>query len=250
MYSVFNKVLQSGMGKTIVRKYAPSLDAQSVWRHFESHMSTSSKGLNERHRLHAYVSTTVYDKSWKGTTKQFVLHFHEQFRQLDEVTPLDEHLPHSVRLTLLQTAVRSVPELRIVETMEEYMSLAQFLTGQYSLTYDKYFMMLQDACIRYDKTLNHKPSTTSRAVYPYEVEDDPNTNDEEDDYLDDNFAPDGIDTPSDDTYNVHNTNFKRTPHVKSFISRKSPGKSKPHKAMPPKLGIMDLSTSPSILTTC
>ena len=29
MYSVFNKVLQSDMGKTIVRKYAPTLDAQS-----------------------------------------------------------------------------------------------------------------------------------------------------------------------------------------------------------------------------
>ena len=68
-----------------VRKYAPTLDAQSVWREFASHMSTSSKGLNERHRLHAYVSTTVYDRSWKGTTEQFGLHFHEQFRQLDEV---------------------------------------------------------------------------------------------------------------------------------------------------------------------
>ena len=104
--------------------------------------------------MHAYVSTTVYDKSWKGTTQQFVLHFHEQFRQLDEATPLEEHLPHSVRLTLLQTAVRSIPELRIVETMEEYMSLTQSSTGQYSLTYDKYFMMLQNTCIRYDKTLN------------------------------------------------------------------------------------------------
>ena len=111
MYGVFNKVLRSDMGKTIVRKYAPIFDAQSVWREFESHMSTSSKGLNERHRLHAYVSTTVYDRSWKGTTEQFVLQFHEQFRQLDEVTPLEEHLPHSVRLTLLQTAVRSVPKL-------------------------------------------------------------------------------------------------------------------------------------------
>ena len=92
MYSVFNKVLQSDMGKTIVRKYAPILDAQSVWRDVESHMSTSSKGLNERCRLHAYVSTTVYNRSWKGTTEQFVLHFHEQFRQLDEVTPLEEQL--------------------------------------------------------------------------------------------------------------------------------------------------------------
>ena len=134
MYSVFNKVLQSDMGKTIVRKYASSLDAQSIWREFDSHMSTSSKGLNERHRLHACVSTTIYDKSWIGTTEQFVLHFHEQLRQLDEVTPFDEHLPHSVRLTLLQTAVRSVPKLRIVETMAEYMSLMQSSTGQYSLT--------------------------------------------------------------------------------------------------------------------
>ena len=90
MYSVFNKVLQSDMGKTIVRKYARTFDAQSVWREFESPMSMSSKRLNQRHRLHAYVSTTVYDRSWKGTTEQFVLHFHEQFRQLDEVTPLEE----------------------------------------------------------------------------------------------------------------------------------------------------------------
>ena len=30
MYSAFNKVLQSDMGETIVRKYAPSLGAQSV----------------------------------------------------------------------------------------------------------------------------------------------------------------------------------------------------------------------------
>ena len=59
MYSVLNKVLQSDMGKTIVRKYAPTLDAQSLWKEFETHMSTSSKGLNERHRLHASVSTTV-----------------------------------------------------------------------------------------------------------------------------------------------------------------------------------------------
>ena len=106
MYSVFNKVLQIDMSKTIVRKCASSLDAPSVWRDFESHMSTSSKGLNERCRLHKYVSTTVYDKSWKGTTEQFVLHFHEQFRQLDDVKPLEGNLPYSVRLTLLQTVVR------------------------------------------------------------------------------------------------------------------------------------------------
>ena len=44
------------MGRTIVRKYAPTLDALSVWKAFETHMSTSSKGLNERHRLYAYAT--------------------------------------------------------------------------------------------------------------------------------------------------------------------------------------------------
>ena len=126
---------------------------------------------------------------------------------------MDEHLPHSVRLTVLQTAVRSIPELRNVETMEEYMSLTQSSTGQYSLTYDKYFMVLQNVCIRYDKTLKHKPSTTFTAVYQHEVEDCPSTHDEEDDSLDDNFEPDGIDTPPNGKYR-HNTNFKRTLPVK------------------------------------
>ena len=86
-------------------------------------MSTSSKGLNERHRLHAYVSTTVYDRLWKGTSEQFILYFHEQFRQLDELTPLGEQLPHSVRFTFVQSAVRSIPELKTVQTMVEYMFL-------------------------------------------------------------------------------------------------------------------------------
>ena len=90
MYSVFNKVLQSDPDKPIVRKYAPTLYAESVQKDFETHMSTSSKGLNGNHRLHASVSITVYDRSWKSTTEQFVLHFHEQFRQLDELSPLKE----------------------------------------------------------------------------------------------------------------------------------------------------------------
>ena len=42
--------------------------------------------------------------------------------------------------------------------------------------------------------------------------------------MDDNVSPDGIDTPSDDIYNIHNINFNRTPHVKSLIPRTPPGK--------------------------
>ena len=77
MYSVFNKCLLSDMGKTIVRKHLDNMNAQWVWEEFATDMTTSSKGKAEKHRLHTYVTTTVLDKSWKGTTEQFILHFNE-----------------------------------------------------------------------------------------------------------------------------------------------------------------------------
>ena len=119
-------------------------------------MTTSSKGKAEKHRLHTYVTTTVLDKSWWGTTEQFILHFNEQFRQLDEVSPSEESLPYTTRLTLLQTAVHDIPELRMVETMEEFISLSSTTPGP-TMGYDNYLTLLQNACIRYDSNQNLGP---------------------------------------------------------------------------------------------
>ena len=85
-------------------------------------MRTSSKGASEERRLAQYVTNTVLDHNFKGTTEQFVLHFNEQFRQLDQVSEDSEKLPPTVILTLLQTAVRSINDLRIVETLDEFQS--------------------------------------------------------------------------------------------------------------------------------
>ena len=124
MYSVFNKCILSDMGKTIVRKHLDNMNAQRVWEEFATHMTTSSKGKAEKRRLHTFVTTPVLDKSWKGTTEQFILHFNEQLRQLDEVSPPEESFPFTTRLPLLQTAVQNIPELRMVDTMEEFISLS------------------------------------------------------------------------------------------------------------------------------
>ena len=142
MYSVFNKCLRSDMGKTIVRKHLDTMNAQRVWEEFATHMTISSKDKAEKHRLHTYVTTTVSDKSWKGTTEQCILHFNEQFRQLDEVSPPEESLPYTTRLTLLQTAVHNIPELRMVETMEEFISLSSTTPGL-TMGYGNYLTLLQ-----------------------------------------------------------------------------------------------------------
>ena len=161
MYSVFNKCLLSDMGKTIVQKHLDN--------------TTSFKGKAEKHRLHTYVTTTVLDKSWPGSTEQFILHFNEQFRQPDEVSPPEESLPYTTRLTLLQTAVHNIPELRMVETMEEFISLSSSTPGP-SMGYDNYLTLLQNACIRYDSNPKSRPSPASRAAYQHELSPDQHDN--------------------------------------------------------------------------
>ena len=108
MFSVFNANLQTDMGKTIVRRHLAHTDAQAVWKELSEHMRTSSKGASEKRRLTQYVTNTVLDDNFKGTTEQFVLHFNEQFRQLEEFSEDDARLPPTVKLTLLQTAARSI----------------------------------------------------------------------------------------------------------------------------------------------
>ena len=152
VFSVFNTNLQTDMGKTIVRRHLASTDAQAVWKELSEHMKTSSKGASEKRRLTQYVTNTVLDDNFKGTTEQFVLHFNEQFRQLEEISEDDERLPPSVKLTLLQTAVRSINDLRIVETLDEFQSMSHGHGSSTSLSYDTYYDFLINACVRYDKT--------------------------------------------------------------------------------------------------
>ena len=57
--------------------------------------------------------------------------------------------------------------------------------------------MLQNACIRYDKSLKQKPSPTAGAVYQHELDGDSGTDVEDGDYIEEGFMLDGIDTSSD-----------------------------------------------------
>ena len=57
-----------------------------------------------------------------------------------------------LKLTLLQTAVRSINDLRIVETLDEFQSTTYGHGSTTSLSYQTYYDLLINACVRYDKT--------------------------------------------------------------------------------------------------
>ena len=63
------------MGRTTVRKYLRSTDAQAVWKEYSDYMTTLSEGASEKRKLTHYVTSTVLDNQLRGTTQQFCFAF-------------------------------------------------------------------------------------------------------------------------------------------------------------------------------
>ena len=173
-------------------------------------MRTSSKGASEKRRLNQYVTNTVLDDNFKGTTEQFVLHFNEQFRQLDEISVDSEKLLPTVKFTLLQTDVRSINDPRIVETLDEFQSTTYGHGSTTSLSYQTYYDLLINACVSYDKT---KKANIGKRRNVYNT----NINDT---YIDHptacldhvpNSPYGGIDLPPDEFYQVHTLSSRHLP---------------------------------------
>ena len=142
-----------------------------------------------------------------------MLHFNEQFRQLDEISDDSEKLPPTVKLTLLQTAVRSINDPRIVETMDECQSTTHGHGSTTSLSYQAYYDLLINTCFRYDKTKKanigkrrnvYNTNIDSTYVgYPTDVID----------YVPDSFHG-GIDLPADVFYQIHAISSRHPPFAR------------------------------------
>ena len=100
------------------------------------------------------------------------------------------------------TPARSINDLRIVETLDEFQSTTNGHGSSTSLSYDTYYDLLINACVRYDKTKKANIGKR-RNVYTTNIDEtyvDPPTA-----YID--YVPEspygGIDLPPDDFYKVH-----------------------------------------------
>ena len=206
MYKVFNEILQTEMGRTTVRKYLRSTDAQSVWKQYSDYMTTSSKGASEKRKLTHHVTNTVLDNQFRGTTQQLVLYFNEQCRRLDELTDLSERMPDSIKMALLQNAVKDIPQLSIVETLNEYTSTTSGDGSFTHLNYISYYNLLINACVRYDATNTSTPSKR-RNVYAASGTQDFTIIEEPHETQFSQY----IDTPSDDFFQVHQTKHNKKP---------------------------------------
>ena len=68
MYKVFNEDFLTDMGRSMVRKYLKTTDAQAVRKVYSEYMTTASKGASEKRKLTQYVTKSVLDSQFRGTS--------------------------------------------------------------------------------------------------------------------------------------------------------------------------------------
>ena len=73
-------------------------------------------------------------------------------------------MPEYIKMALLQNAIKDIPQLSIVETLDEYTSTSSGAGSCTQLTYTSYYNLLINACIRYDAT-NTSTHSKRRNVY-------------------------------------------------------------------------------------
>ena len=115
-----------------------------------------------------------------------------------------------MKLTLLQTAVRSINDLRIVGTLDEFQSTTHGHGSSTSLSYDTYYDLLINACVRYDKT---KKANIGKRRNVYATNKDETYIDPPTACID--HVPDSpygsIDLPHDEFYQVHALSSRHPP---------------------------------------
>ena len=125
-------------------------------------------------------------------------------------TNSSEKLPPTVKLTLLQIAVRSINDLRIVETLDGFQSTTYRHGSTASLSYQTYYDLLINAYVRYNKS---KKANIGKRRNVYNTNIDETYVDHPTAFLD--HVPDspygGIDLPPDEIYHVHTLSSRHPP---------------------------------------
>ena len=126
-----------------------------------------------------------------------------------------------MKLTLLQTAVRSINDLTVVETSDEFQSSTHGPGSSTSLSYQTYYDLLINGCVRYDKTRKAKIGNrrnvcninidTTYVDYPTDVID----------YVPDSFHG-GVDFPADESDQIHAFTSRHPPSPRPGNPSRSP----------------------------
>ena len=182
---------------------------------------------------HGHLATVAFAFRFAFRVRVHVSGSHSQ------ITDLSERMADSIKMALLQNAVKDIPKLSIVETMDEYTSTTSGDGSFTHLNYLSYYNLLINVYVRYDATNTSTPSKR-RNVHAASGTQAFTTNEEPHETQ----FPQDIDTPSDDFYQVLQTKHLKKPSKPLSGFQKDHAK-KSNSSAPKKLfkNIMVLSMS-------
>ena len=147
-YSVLISSLKTDFSEALVKDHEG--DAQLIIELLhEHHTGNSQYSRSEINRITKYLTNIKLDDTWRGTNESFLMHYNDQLRLLDSLVDSDEKLPDNTRVTFLESAVESVPDLRHVKITDNVLQ-AQ-LDSTRPITYRSYFDLLKDAAFHLDQ---------------------------------------------------------------------------------------------------
>jgi hypothetical protein len=98
-------------------------------------------------KILGYISSAkIGDGSWHSTAKNSILNWKEQICLYERLTPTTGYFSAEQKLTMLQTAVHSLQELRQVKAMAALLKVHT----QQDLTYETYSTLLLATASDYD----------------------------------------------------------------------------------------------------
>ena len=148
LYSVLISSLKTDFSEALVKEHEG--DAQLILELLhEHHTGNSQYSRSEINRITKYLTNIKLDDTWRGTNESFLMHYNDQLRLLDSLVDSDEKLPDNTRVTFLESAVESVPDLRRVKITDNVLQ-AQ-LDSTRPISYRSYFDLCKDAAFHLDQ---------------------------------------------------------------------------------------------------
>ena len=148
LYSVLISSLKTDFSEALVKDHEGDARLIIELLH-EHHTGNSQYSRSEINRITKYLTNIKLDDTWRGANESFLMHYNDQLRLLDSLVDSDEKLPDNTRVTFLESAVESVPDLRHVKITDNVLQ-AQ-LDSTRPITYRSYFDLLKDAAFHLDQ---------------------------------------------------------------------------------------------------
>ena len=148
LYSVLISSLKTEFSEALVKDHEG--DAQLILDLLhEHHTGNSQYSRAEINRITKYLTNIKLDDTWRGTNESFLMHYNDQLCLLDSLVDSDEKLPDNTRVTFLESAVESVPDLQRVKITDNVLQTQ--LDSTRPISYRFYFDLLKDAAFHLDQ---------------------------------------------------------------------------------------------------